>query len=187
MAVMRDSHYLFSTPYRELEWFFGAKKKKKTVLEGLRLKKQQWEMRDCPWHHNCTGTGYSSTVLFWLFQEINGDKVAAVLVCKSADNEQGNIVGRDSGILGWSCQLIFNLALETQQKVSWLEEIELNFDASFQQILTSELKILWEALSTPTLVYSSFDKVWKHFVQKQISILTLYEKNDRKLQLWELQ
>jgi hypothetical protein len=25
---------------------------------------------------NCTGTGYSSTVLFWLFREINGDKVA---------------------------------------------------------------------------------------------------------------
>jgi hypothetical protein len=40
-----------------------------------------WEMRDCPWRaaswrHNCTGTGYSSTVLFWLFREINGDKVA---------------------------------------------------------------------------------------------------------------
>jgi hypothetical protein len=32
-----------------------------------------------------------------------------------------------------------------------LEEIELNVDASFQQILTSELKILWEAQSTPTL------------------------------------
>jgi hypothetical protein len=28
------------------------------------------------WRHNCTGTGYSSTVLFWLFREINGDKVA---------------------------------------------------------------------------------------------------------------
>jgi hypothetical protein len=36
--------------------------------------------------HNCTGTGYSSTVLFWLFREINGDKVATVLVFKSADN-----------------------------------------------------------------------------------------------------
>jgi hypothetical protein len=40
-----------------------------------------WEMRDCPWRatswrHNCIGTGYSSTVLFWLFREINGDKVA---------------------------------------------------------------------------------------------------------------
>jgi hypothetical protein len=38
------------------------------------------------WRHNCTGTGYSSTVLFWLFREINGDKVATVLVLKSADN-----------------------------------------------------------------------------------------------------
>jgi hypothetical protein len=40
-----------------------------------------WEMKDCPWRaaswrHYCTGTGYSSTVLFWLFREINGDKVA---------------------------------------------------------------------------------------------------------------
>jgi hypothetical protein len=33
-----------------------------------------------------TGTGYSSTVLFWLFREINGDKVATVLVLKSANN-----------------------------------------------------------------------------------------------------
>jgi hypothetical protein len=36
-----------------------------------------WEIRDClwraaSWRHNCTGTGYSSTVLFWLFREING-------------------------------------------------------------------------------------------------------------------
>jgi hypothetical protein len=45
-----------------------------------------------------------------------------------------------------------------QQKVSWLEEIELNFDASFQQILTSELKILWEARSTPTLTLFSKNK-----------------------------
>jgi hypothetical protein len=37
--------------------------------------------------------------LFWLFREINGDKVATILVFKSADNSQGNIVGRDSGIL----------------------------------------------------------------------------------------
>jgi hypothetical protein len=64
----------------------------------------QWEMRDCPrraasWRHNCTGTGYSSTVLFWLFWEINGDKVATILVFKSAHNKQGNIVGRDYGIL----------------------------------------------------------------------------------------
>jgi hypothetical protein len=28
VGVLRDSHYLFSTPYREFEWFFGAKKKK---------------------------------------------------------------------------------------------------------------------------------------------------------------
>jgi hypothetical protein len=74
-------------------------REKETVPAGLRLKKQQWEMRDCPWRpaswrHNCTGTGYSSTVLFWLFRKINGDKVATVLVFKSADNEQGNIVGR---------------------------------------------------------------------------------------------
>jgi hypothetical protein len=57
----------------------------------IRLKKREWEMRDCPWRaaswrHNCTGTGYSSTVLFWLFREINGDKVATILVFKSADN-----------------------------------------------------------------------------------------------------
>jgi hypothetical protein len=38
-------------------------------------------------------------ILFWLFREINGDKVATILVFKSADNLQGNIVGRDSGIL----------------------------------------------------------------------------------------
>jgi hypothetical protein len=65
---------------------------RETVLAGLRLKKQQW---DCSWRaaswlaswrHNCTGTGYSSTVLFWLFREINGDKVATILVFKSADN-----------------------------------------------------------------------------------------------------
>jgi hypothetical protein len=35
------------------------------------------------------------------------------------------------------------------------EEIELNFDASCQQILGLELEILWEARSTPTLVVSS--------------------------------
>jgi hypothetical protein len=44
------------SPYREFEWFFGAKKKK-TVLAGLRLKKQQWEMRLASWRHNCTGKG----------------------------------------------------------------------------------------------------------------------------------
>jgi hypothetical protein len=70
---------------------FLREKEKKTVLAGLRLKKLQWETRDClwraaSWRHNCTGTGYSSTVLFWLFWEINGDKVATVLVFKSADN-----------------------------------------------------------------------------------------------------
>jgi hypothetical protein len=70
---------------------FWREKEKKTALAGLRLKKEQWAMRDCPWRaaswrHNCTGTGYSSTVLIWLFREINGDKVAAVLVLKSADN-----------------------------------------------------------------------------------------------------
>jgi hypothetical protein len=31
------------------------------------------------------------------------------------------------------------------------EEIELNFDASCQQIIGLESKILWEARSTPTL------------------------------------
>jgi hypothetical protein len=62
------------------------REKKLTVLASLRLKMQQWDMRDSPWRHNCTGTGYSSTVLFWLFREINGDKVATVLVFKSADN-----------------------------------------------------------------------------------------------------
>jgi hypothetical protein len=41
--------------------------------------------------------------------------------------------------------------LETQQKVMHHEEIELNFDASRQQILGFELEILWEACSTPTL------------------------------------
>jgi hypothetical protein len=44
--------------------------------------------------------------------------------------------------------------LETQQKVKknmHNEEIELNFDASCQQILGLESEILWEARSTPTL------------------------------------
>jgi hypothetical protein len=52
VGVLRDS------------MIFWREKEKKTVLAGLRLKKQQWR-------HNCTGT-----VLFWLFREINGDKVA---------------------------------------------------------------------------------------------------------------
>jgi hypothetical protein len=42
VGVLRDSHYLFSTPYRKFECFFGVKNKK-TVLAGLRLKKQQWD------------------------------------------------------------------------------------------------------------------------------------------------
>jgi hypothetical protein len=71
-------------------------------------------------------------------------------------------------IFRWSCQLIFNWArppgpwpsdrhgpapsdIEIQQKVSWHEEIELNFDASCQQVLGLESEILWEARSTPTL------------------------------------
>jgi hypothetical protein len=70
---------------------FWREKEKKTVLAGLRLKKQQWEMRDChwqaaSWRDNCTGMGYSSTVLFWLFREVNGDKGATILVFKSTDN-----------------------------------------------------------------------------------------------------
>jgi hypothetical protein len=40
------------------------------------------------------------------------------------------------------------------------EEIELNFDASFQQILRSELEILWEARSTPTLVITTFKQIF---------------------------
>jgi hypothetical protein len=38
VGVLRDSHNLFSTPYRIFECFFGANKK--TVLAGLRVKKQ---------------------------------------------------------------------------------------------------------------------------------------------------
>jgi hypothetical protein len=37
--------------------------------------------RHASWHHNCTGTGYSSAVLFWLFRGINGDKVATDHTC----------------------------------------------------------------------------------------------------------
>jgi hypothetical protein len=71
--------------------FLARKRKRKTVLAGLRLKKQQYmggEGLFVASRHNCTGTGYSSTaaVLFWLFREINGHKVATVLVFKSADN-----------------------------------------------------------------------------------------------------
>jgi hypothetical protein len=66
-----------------------------------------WEMRDCPWQaaswrRNCTGTGYSSTALYYsgfFVKYLNGDKVATILVFKSVDNYHGNIVGRDSGIL----------------------------------------------------------------------------------------
>jgi hypothetical protein len=46
-----------------------------------------------------SGIIQATPILFWLFREINGDKVATILVFKSADNLQGNIVGRDSGIL----------------------------------------------------------------------------------------
>jgi hypothetical protein len=83
VGVLRDSHYLFSTPYMIFEWFFGAKKEKKNCASRFEAKKavMPWEIRDCPWRaaswrHNCTRTSYSSTVLFWLFREINGDKVA---------------------------------------------------------------------------------------------------------------
>jgi hypothetical protein len=67
---MRDSHYLFLTPYRIFKYFFGVKKKK-SCASRFEAKKAAMA-----WRHNCTGTGYSSTVLFWLFREINGDKVA---------------------------------------------------------------------------------------------------------------
>jgi hypothetical protein len=51
--------------------------------------------------------------------------------------------------------------LETQQKVKKpcimkRYEIELNFDASCQQILGLESEILWEARSTPTLIIIYF-------------------------------
>jgi hypothetical protein len=40
VGVLRDSHNLFSTPYRIFEWFFGAKKKK-NCSRRFRAKKQQ--------------------------------------------------------------------------------------------------------------------------------------------------
>jgi hypothetical protein len=59
--------------------------------------------------------------------------------------------------------------LKHNKKSADLEEIELNFDASFQQILGLDIEILWEARSTPTLADSDFDKwdtiqqrVWYH-------------------------
>jgi hypothetical protein len=55
---------------------FWREKEEKKLLAGLRLKKQQWEMRDCPWRAASWRHNYSSTVLFWLFREINGDKIA---------------------------------------------------------------------------------------------------------------
>jgi hypothetical protein len=66
-------------------------KSKPLELFELAGKKQQYmggEGLFVASRHNCTGTGYSSTaaVLFWLFREINGHKVATVLVFKSADN-----------------------------------------------------------------------------------------------------
>jgi hypothetical protein len=50
--------------------------------------------------------------------------------------------------------------LETQQKVKktmHYEEIDLNFDASCQQILGLESKILWEAGRSPTLNKHNFN------------------------------
>jgi hypothetical protein len=78
-----------------------------------------------------------------VFREINGDKVATGWLFVLFKNQL-------------TIALIMSAYFKTQQKVSWLEEIELNFDASFQQILTSELKILWEARSTPTLDAAPF-------------------------------
>jgi hypothetical protein len=64
---------------------FWREKEKKNCSRRFEAKKAAmlWDMRDCPWRaaswrHNCTGTGYGSTVLFWLFREINGDKVASL-------------------------------------------------------------------------------------------------------------
>jgi hypothetical protein len=39
VGVLRDSHYLFSTPYMEFEWFLARKRKK--LLAGLRLNKTE--------------------------------------------------------------------------------------------------------------------------------------------------
>jgi hypothetical protein len=93
VGVLRDSHYLFSTPYRKFKCFFGGKKKKncasrfeaKKAAMGLSVA-SRLVARLASWRHNRTGTDYSSTVLFWLFREINGNKVATMLVFKSADN-----------------------------------------------------------------------------------------------------
>jgi hypothetical protein len=54
----------------------------KNAVMGLSVASRLVAPQNC----NCTGTGYSSTVLFWLFREINGDKVATILVFKSDDN-----------------------------------------------------------------------------------------------------
>jgi hypothetical protein len=58
-----------------------VRKRKENCASRFEAKKAAmlWEMRDC------TGTGYqrllySSTVLFWLFREINGDKVATNII-----------------------------------------------------------------------------------------------------------
>jgi hypothetical protein len=50
---------------------FWREKEKENCASRFEAKKAVMACR-----HNCTGTGYSSTVLFWLFREINGDKVA---------------------------------------------------------------------------------------------------------------
>jgi hypothetical protein len=75
---------------------FLARKRKKNCASRFEAKKaamgdeglDPWRAASwfASWRHNCTGTGYSSTLLFWLFREINGDKVATILVFKSADN-----------------------------------------------------------------------------------------------------
>jgi hypothetical protein len=65
-------------------------------------------------------------------------------------------VGRDYGILP-TIALIVNLALETQQKEKKKSQLTWRDWAKFRRIiptnshLASELKILWEARSTPTL------------------------------------
>jgi hypothetical protein len=51
------------------------------------------------------------------------------------------------------------------------EEIELNFEASCQQILSLESEILWEARSTPTLTKSIID-----FFHQWGNIFPLFKK-----------
>jgi hypothetical protein len=66
--------------------FLARKRKQKNCASRFEAKKAAMGDKGLSWRHNCTGMGYSSTVLIWLFREINGDKVATVLVFKSADN-----------------------------------------------------------------------------------------------------